>query len=186
MNKIILTIFLFCFVFCAKAFAIEDEFASITLINSKKPTTHTNYNYSSTRKIPIKMNLIKDYGNEKEVYEGQKVKLKIREDVVCNNEIIIKKDEIITAEIGIIISTGMNGIPASVILKNFEIENVPKSKLSNTYELFGQDRSLIVFPLKWALTWLPPTGSLTNFIMGGHVRLKPRKKITIYYFPEWE
>ena len=80
----------------------------------------------------------------------------------------------------------MNGIPASIILKNFEIENIPKSKLSNTYELFGQDRSLIVFPLKWALTWLPPTGSLTNFIMGGHVRLKPRKKITIYYFPEWE
>ena len=53
------------------------------------------------------------------------------------------------------------------------------------YEVFGQDRSLIVFPLKWALTILPPTGSLTNFIKGGHAKVKTNKTITLYYHPNW-
>ena len=80
----------------------------------------------------------------------------------------------------------MNGIPASVILGDFEMENISKGQFSNSIEVFGQDRSLIVFPLKWALTILPPSGSLTNFIMGGHVKIKEKKILTVYYYPEWK
>ena len=185
MNRIFLILFLLFITPKAHSELLQDEFAASTLKNTQKPISNTAYNFSSTHKIPIKMSLIKDYGSEKSVFEGQNVELKIKEDVLFNNVSMIKKDTPLTAEVGIIISTGLNGIPASVILKNFEIEGIPKSKLSNTYELFGQDRSLLVFPLKWALTWLPPTGSLTNFIMGGHARLKPKKKIMIYYYPEW-
>ena len=89
------------------------------------------------------------------------------------------------SKVSIIITPGMNGIPASIILKDFEIDGVKSSRLTNEYEIFGQDRSLLVFPLKWALTILPPTGSLTNFIMGGHAKIKVKKPITIYYYPEW-
>ena len=79
----------------------------------------------------------------------------------------------------------MNGIPASIVFEDFKIDNVENGKLQNTLEVFGQDRSLIVFPIKWALTILPPTGSLTNFIMGGHARIRQGKTFTIYYHPEW-
>lgn len=79
----------------------------------------------------------------------------------------------------------MNGIPASIIFGDFKFENIDKNKIDYTYERFGQDRSLWVFPLKWALTILPPTGSLTNFIKGGHARLKTNKVIQLNYYPEW-
>ena len=67
---------------------------------------------------------------------------------------------------------------------DFEIEGLKKEQLTPYYEIFGQDRTLMVLPLKWVLTVLPPSGSLTNFIMGGHVKLKPKKHITIFYYPE--
>ena len=71
------------------------------------------------------------------------------------------------------------------ILKDFEIEGLKKEQLTPYYEIFGKDRTLMILPLKWILTALPPSGSLTNLIMGGHVKLKPKKHITIFYYPEW-
>lgn len=79
----------------------------------------------------------------------------------------------------------MNGIPASFILGDFKFANVPAGKISDTYEVRGHDRSLWVFPLKWALTPIPPTGSATNFIKGGHAKLKTADTIRIYYHPGW-
>ena len=55
----------------------------------------------------------------------------------------------------------------------------------NVSEKFGLDLSLLVFPIKWALTFLPPTGSLTNFILGGHASIKENKIIELYYYPNW-
>ena len=79
----------------------------------------------------------------------------------------------------------MNGIPASIIIGSFDIPNINPDKVTYYYEIIGQDRSLWVYPLKWALTILPPTGSLTNFIFGGHAKLSTKKKIKLYYYPEW-
>ena len=84
-----------------------------------------------------------------------------------------------------IINSGMNGIPASIIFGDFKFENIDSAKVTDTYEVYGQDRSLWVFPLKWALTFLPPTGTLTNFIKGGHAKLKDNETIEVYYHPNW-
>jgi hypothetical protein len=77
----------------------------------------------------------------------------------------------------------MNGIPASIIFNIFDIEGINKNSLSDSYEASGQNRSLLVFPLKWALTPIPPTGSLTNFIKGGHAKVKTNREIVLYYHP---
>ncbi len=69
----------------------------------------------------------------------------------------------------------MNGIPASIIFDDFKIDGITPGQVTDTLEVFGQDRTYFVFPLKWALTFLPPTGSLTNFIKGGHVRVRTNK-----------
>ena len=151
---------------------IRDEIVETILKERdiQKPGVHTVYDYKSTVKIPVKISIKEKIKSENVFY---KRKLKIR------------KGQIVKAKVGLIISSGMNGIPASIVFEDFKIDNVENGKLQNTLEVFGQDRSLIVFPIKWALTILPPTGSLTNFIMGGHARIRQGKTFTIYYHPEW-
>ena len=80
----------------------------------------------------------------------------------------------------------MNGFPAEIILGGFEIPGAKSSQLVDTYTKKGQNRCFIVYPIKWALTILPPTGSLTNLIKGGHAKIKAKDEIVIYYYPEWK
>ena len=185
MNKLLL--FLLIFFNCAfcSAMIITDDIANTLPRAVKQPIINDNYNYESTENIPIRLKIIKPIKSEDEVYEGQYIDFKVAKDVFYNDKIIIKRGTIVPAMVSVIITPGMNGIPASIIFKDFNIEGIPKTKITNGYEITGQNRSLIVFPLKWALTILPPTGSLTNFIMGGHAKVKPKTQIIINYHPEW-
>jgi len=79
----------------------------------------------------------------------------------------------------------MNGVPAIIILDKFEIQGLDKSKLKGTYTKKGQNRGLLVFPIKWALTPIPFVGSITNVILGGHAKIKTKNTVEIYYFPDW-
>ena len=187
MNKIflLLVILLSSTLFCC-AEIIQDEFAlelPKDIISAEK---HLDYNYESTMKIPFNLKIIEPIKSESKIYEGQEIKFKAVKDLRYNNRTIIRRGTIVPAKVSVIITPGMNGIPASIILTDFKIEGVSSGQITNTYEVFGQDRSLLVFPLKWALTILPPTGSLTNFIMGGHAKIKAKKQITLYYYPEWK
>lgn len=163
MNKVFLSLFLL--FFCSGVYA---------------------YNYESIEKIPVKLTIQKEILSEKDVYEGEIVNFKSVKTVYYKNKIILRRGEIVPAKVKLVITSGMNGIPASIIFGDFKIKGIPSSQLSNSYEVFGQDRSLWVFPLKWALTPLPPTGSLTNFIKGGHAKVKKDRVITIDYHPGWE
>ena len=186
MNKIIYL--LICIFFNTSAvFAIQDTFVEETLCgkNLEPPLTHTVYNYQSTEKIPVIIQSSKIMKSEKDVSEGSLISMKVYSDVEYKGEIIIPKDTILTAKIETTVPSGMNGIPASIIIGSFDIPNIDTNKLTYSYEIVGQDRSLWVYPLKWALTILPPTGSLTNFIFGGHAKLNTKKKIKLYYYPDW-
>ncbi len=194
MNKIVKYIFAILISFICTNPGFCEELLQDNLVeilkerNIEKPYVHLNYNYQSPVKIPIKISITEKIKSELDIYEGQEVRFEVQEDVIYKRKIKLKEGDIIKARVGTIIKSGMNGIPASVIFDNFEIENskdITKGQISNTLEVFGQDRTYIVFPLKWALTILPPTGSLTNFIMGGHVKLKPSKTLKLYYHPEW-
>lgn len=186
MNRFLyLVLFIFLSSFCV-ALSVEDDFALELDKNISPAETYLNYNYESTTKIPLLLKVTEPIKSEKEVYEGQKVYFRVVKDVLYNNKLIFKRGEKIESKITAIITPGMNGIPASIIFTNFKlVEQSIKGQLSAEYEIQGQDRSLIVFPLKWALTILPPSGSLTNLIMGGHAKLKTKERITIYYYPEW-
>lgn len=193
MNKIIkifiLLAALFCFIqkpcFCEEI--TQDTFVENIVKKEKieKPYANLKYNYQSTKKIPIKIFIREKINSELDVYIGKNVEFVISGDVYYKKRLIIGSGEIIQARVGNIIKSGMNGIPASIIFDSFKIKGIKQSQITDSIEVFGQDRSLIVFPLKWALTILPPTGSLTNFIKGGHAKLKPGKILKIYYYPEW-
>ncbi len=190
MNRLgrVFLILVLLFLSFGKSFALtEDELVKTTLSNKniEKPYTNLDYNYEDTDTVDVKLSVLEDIKNEKYLHEGQIIKFQVVRDVKYQNEIVIKHGTIATARVETIIANGMNGIPASVVLGDFDIEGVPWSKLTSTYEKFGLDLSLMVYPLKWALTILPPTGTLTNFIKGGHVKLKSKNVITIKYHPNW-
>lgn len=164
---------------------VQDELVNQTLAGKgcEKPCENNKYNYEDTRYKIIRLRIVADINSEKEVYEGQTVCFESVDDVYLNREKILKKGDFIPAKVETIIKSGMNGIPASIIFGDFKINHIDSRQLDDTYEVFGQDRSLWVFPLKWALTPLPPTGSLTNFIKGGRARLKTKEIIELKFYP---
>ncbi len=186
MNRLIILLFSLLISLPCFAQSVVDEIAQNLPRAVCQPNVYKNYNFESTEKIPVKLKILEDIKSEFDVYEGQFIEFKVAKDVVYNDKVIIKRGTPTLAKVSVIITSGMNGIPASIIFNDFDIEGINKNKLSDSYEVFGQNRSLLVFPLKWALTPIPPTGSLTNFIKGGHAKLKVKKPITIYYYPEWK
>lgn len=185
MNKIKFLLLMLLISCSCSAEIINDEVADRLPRQVEQTKKYTNYNFESTIKLPIKIRIVERIKSENDILEGDILKFKVYKDVNYDSKIIIPKDRLVEARVKTIITPGMNGIPASIILDDFKVEGVSKGQFASNIEVFGQDRSLIVFPLKWALTILPPSGSLTNFIMGGHAKIKEKKTLTLYYYPEW-
>lgn len=190
MNKIFLKSFagIICLFLCSSyASAIINDPIADELKNQslEPPDAHLIYNYQDTTKIPIKLSLTTPIKDENDVYDGQNVAFRVLNNVVYEGNLIIKRGTIISARVQTTISSGMNGIPAYIVFDDFKFEGVAPGKISGVVQAAGLDRSLWVFPLKWALTPLPPTGSLTNFIKGGHVKVKNDAVFVLYYHPHW-
>ncbi len=188
MNRIILSLFM-SFLICSVTSAeiLSDNLADNILKdkNIEKPEANLNYDFQSTERYILRLKSLEEISSETKAYEGQTVNFITDNNIYYKGELIVKSGTIVPARIETIVKNGMNGIPASLIIGNFQIENIRKGQLTDFHEIRGLDLSLWVFPLKWALTILPPTGSLTNFIKGGHAKLKKGQKIELYYNPNW-
>lgn len=167
------------------ALAEEAETESFSSLAVEKSDTLP-YNYSDTHFIPIRLAVTKELSTEFPIPEGQTIELRVVRDVHINDKILLKKGDIVTGKVETIITSGMNGFPAEIILDDFNIPNVKSSQLISVYTKKGQNRCFWVYPLKWSLTFIPFVGSLTNLIMGGHARINTTDIITIYYYPNWK
>lgn len=189
MNKILFILFA-SVLFQTPCFAnelLQDDFI-VQVLSEKEitqPQTNLDYNYEDLTRIRIPIMIKKDVKSEKDLYEGQILEFQAAKTIRRKGVTIVERGQTITARVETLISNGMNGIPASIVIGDFEIDGLDKNKLTPRYEKFGMDFSLFVFPLKWSLTFLPPTGSLTNFILGGHASIKKNKVIDLYYYPNW-
>ncbi|MCD7879903.1 MAG: hypothetical protein LUG16_08225, partial [Candidatus Gastranaerophilales bacterium] len=151
------------------------------------PYQNLNYNYESLKSIPIKLKIMTPVSTKKnEVYDGQILKFRTLANVKYNKKIILKQNEIITARVETYTTPGMNGIPAQIIVDDFKVKGIDNSNLKSTYIKKGANLSLLVYPIKWALTPIPGAGSLTNFIFGGNAKITRRDTVTLYYYPEWK
>ncbi|MBQ2872031.1 hypothetical protein IJE86_10040 [bacterium] len=168
-------LFLFFFIIVLGCF--QQSFA----VNSTLP-----YDYSDTHSVPIKLSIVEPISTKDGLLEGSKLKFKVKDDVKYNGQLILKKDTVVTGVLETVVPRGMNGFPAEIIVDNFEVAGISNSKLISTYTKKGQNRCLWVYPLKWALTPIPFVGSTTNFILGGHAKIKKSDVITIYYYPNWK
>lgn len=158
---------------------------TINLISTVKETGLP-YDYSGIESVPIHLSITEAISTKEGIVEGQKLKFLVLEDVLYKDNLILKSGDMITGTLETIITSGMNGFPAEIIIDDFEIPNVRKSQLQSTYIKKGQNRCFWVYPLKWSLTLIPFVGSLTNFIMGGEAKVKTTDIITIYYYPHWK
>ncbi|MBR3605694.1 MAG: hypothetical protein IKL52_06675 [Candidatus Gastranaerophilales bacterium] len=144
------------------------------------------YNYESTFSVPIKLIVLDEVSTKEGIIEGEKIKLKVASNIYYKNQLFIKKGTIATARIETYLTKGMNGFPAEIMLDNFELEGIKTSQLLCNYTKKGFSLAYLVYPIKWALTPIPPTGSLTNFIKGFNATIKSGDIITIQYFPNWK
>ena len=188
MNKIFCSLFLFIFS-SLSTYALERDIFIEEYLNTKeieKPVQNLNYDYTSVEKIPIKLQISKAITTKNnEISEGQLIDFVVREDVKYNHKVVIPKGTKVTAVVQTYQTRGMNGIPGIIVLDNFKIPNVNNSRLKSIYIKRGQDRSYIVFPIKWALTLIPFAGYSTNLILGGHAQIKKKHNVIIYYYPKW-
>lgn len=164
--------------------SIESEYSASGFVDMQQKYILP-YDFSSTEYVPIKLSITKEVSTKDEIVEGQKLEFKVLKDVYYKDKLVVKKDDIVTATLETIVTSGMNGFPAELVVDDFDIPGIKKSQLISTYIKKGQNRCFWVYPLKWALTIIPIAGSLTNFIMGGHARIKTKDVITLYYFPHW-
>lgn len=188
MNKFLCLVICFMLTTLSAFAIVRDEFIEEELSNVEieKPQTNTEYNYTSVKRMPIKLNIAEPITTKKdEVYEGQILKFQTKQDVRYKGKLLIKKGTPATAQIETYMSRGLNGIPAVIILDNFGINGLDKTKLKATYIKRGQNRTIIVLPIKWALTLIPGAGYSTNLILGGHASIKKKDTITVYYYPNW-
>lgn len=149
-----------------------------------KPDVNSSYNYESIESKIIRVRIINDVKSEADLKEGDKLCFESLDNIYYKGQKLLAKGDIVYAYVESSISNGMNGIPGNIVLGNFETINIPNSQLSDDVEIYGLDLSWLVFPLKWALTFLPPTGSLTNFIKGGHANIKANEIIEIRFYPK--
>lgn len=193
MNRLSLKIF---FLFLITFFSIQSSYSEIlhdefveNYLSDKEiapVTTNLDYDYTEFDRIPIKLQTLEKISlKNNNLYENKKIKLKVKQNVKYNNKVILKQGTIATAEIQTYMTRGMNGIPGSIILDNFEIPGIDKAKLKSTYIKKGLSLTIFVLPLKWALTPIPGVGSLTNFIIGGNANINDKDTIIVYYYPNW-
>ncbi|MCM1010815.1 MAG: hypothetical protein NC390_08095 [Fusobacterium sp.] len=142
-------------------------------------------NFESVVSVSVTLNP-RETISSKESPEGKFVDFCVKNNVYYKGKLLVKRGEIVTGRVETIATQGMNGIPAMIILGNFNVPGLDSQKLKSYYIKRGFNMTYFVLPIKWALTPLPPTGSLTNFIFGGTAKIKPKDDIVIKYYPEWE
>lgn len=189
MNRLFLLVsFFIVSTLSARAEIIKDEFIEnhLKTIDIKKPIVNTNYNYESFERVPIKLKISEKISTQKDgVYDEMPLVFFVKEDVKYKGKVILKKDDVVKANVETFFTRGMNGIPGTIIVDDFVINGISPKKVKGTYIKRGLNLSLLVFPIKWALTPIPGAGSLTNFILGGNAKITKRNTVTIYYYPEW-
>ena len=109
MNKILSFIFVFiCFFFVSNVEAKEllrDEFIESQLQEKalSLPTSHSKYNYESTKSVKIKLQLVGNAISTKSenVYDGMPINLVVKNNVVYNKKTILKQGTPVKAKVSL-------------------------------------------------------------------------------------
>ena len=184
MNKFLLMFFVI--LLCPATLSSElvrDEFVdewfkdkNIEIIQPKQK-----YNYESIKRTKIILSPTEKVSTPKNVSDGQKIELQVKRNARIGKD-LLKRGTKGSAIVEIYTTNGMSGIPGTITLGRINIDGIDTEHLRYYYVKKGQDRTLWILPLKWALTFIPFVGSFTNLIKGGQAIISPADDITVYYY----
>ncbi len=189
MNRFIIIFFLISLIFYpayAAEFVTDDlpaEWYKDKEVKIVEP--YLKYDYSSLKREKILLIPVEKYSTPHNVYDGMEIKLKVKKNVRIGRN-LLKRDTPASAIVELSTTNGMTGIPATITLGQVNISGLEHDKLYCYYVKEGQNRTVWILPLKWALTWLPGVGSLTSLIKGGQAVLKTTDEIPVYYYYDWK
>lgn len=168
---------------------VKDEFVEAYLSRKTftQPAPHLEYNYEDTDRVEIPIQITEKISTagKYRTYEGKTLDFTVKENVYYKNKLILPQGAKITGKVEILTTKGISGIPGEIFISDFEIPGIKSSQIMEPISKRGQNRTLWILPLKWALTPLPPLGSFTNIIVGGDGVLKPKHTLKLYYYPNW-
>lgn len=170
----------------------DDEFAKRTLnqnlkINSNKYLIEDELINKIDRKIiaqkenkkvaqivslndKIKISPLKYYTTRKSEL-NDKIEFVLLEDIKINN-VLYKKNQIVTAKVENISQNGAYGVPADLVVGSFKIG---EQNLEGTIVKQGANRAIWVYPTAYILSPFFGLGLFVLPIRGGHAKLKPNK-----------
>ena len=120
MNKLIIIVLLFILFSSACAYAQDGDFV--------QTQSKLNYNYLDTTSVPIQISIVDEISTKKDIFEGQWVDFRVLKDVIYENKIILEKGTVIQGRIETIVTSGMNGFPAEIIVDSFKIPEIKNSQ----------------------------------------------------------
>ena len=189
MNRLLGIIFVFCLgISCSYSEEIiTDTFLEeqLSKVEVKKPEVAKTFDFANQEKVEIPLRIKEKITTSilDKTYEGEKIELEVAEDVFHNEKLIVQKGTHATGKVEIVVTRGFAGLPAEIFISDIKIDTLDSSRINGFISKRGFSTTALILPIKWALTPLPPLGSLTNIFVGGNATLSPRKVINVYYYP---
>ena len=143
------------------------------------------YNYENVEFYTIKLSPIETISTKDDVYEGQIIHFVVREDVFVNGKKLLNAGDFVDGRIEMIVNSRRGGLPAEIVIDNFEIPNVKKSQILSEYNKVGRYSwwfrvAKLVVPAPIAVL---PIGKI---VKGGHAKISSQDVIKIKYYPNWK
>lgn len=130
------------------------------------------YNYQNIHHTYIKVHSARDISTKHAINAGDEVYFYVDENVQKDGKIIINKGAKITARIATISESGLYGIPADIIIGDFQLGNIP---ISGEITKEGFTHTYWIIPVSnVASFFIPFSGQLFRFIHGGHAKIKTK------------
>lgn len=130
------------------------------------------YNFQNIHHTYIKVRPEREISTKHAINAGDKVYFYVEENVQKDGKTIIKKGEKLTARVATISESGLYGIPADIIIGDFQLGDI---QLSGEITKEGFTHTYWIIPVSnVASFFIPFSGQLFRFIHGGHAKIKTK------------
>lgn len=161
----------------------SDNLVETTLQNveNEYPKANLNYDYNSIDYISIEIRF-KEKISSKYNHEGEIFNFEVVKDVIDKDgKVLIHAGDCGKARLETVSERGGYGVPAQIILANFEITGFNKWNFDNI-EKSGKNFSILALSLKNSICLaLPGSSYLLLLMRGGNVTISPQKTYVIKY-----
>lgn len=172
-----------------KLIIVEDESLQndpkIKTCDTTRPAVHYKIIDEKSQIVKIKISSTDIITTKNSLKVGDKLNLKITEDIYRDNEVFIKKDTPVTAYIELISESDWFGDPDEIEIGRLLTQDIKGNpiEIEGVIRKQGANRGKWVKPLYY-IGSCAPFGAplmLTYFIKGGKTKIKPKDKFEFYY-----